>query len=74
MPNWAERNPADLGVTMVEVLADAADKASWFQDAIGTEAFFEKVRFRQSLVRHARLLGYRPGEGQNARTGCCRDR
>jgi len=68
MPDWTERNPADLGVTMVEVLADAADKASWFQDAIGTEAFFERARFRQSLVRHCRLLGYRPGEGQNART------
>lgn len=68
MPDWTERNPADLGVTMVEVLADAADKASWFQDAVGTEAFFERARFRQSLVRHSRLLGYRPGEGQNART------
>lgn len=68
IPDWTERNPADLGVNMVEVLADAADKASWFQDAIGTEAFFEKARFRQSLVRHSRLLGYRPGEGQNART------
>jgi hypothetical protein len=68
MAGWTERNPADLGVTLVEVLADAADKASWFQDAIGTEAFFERARFRQSLVRHARLLGYRPGEGSNART------
>jgi len=68
MADWTERNPADLGVTLVEVLADAADKASWFQDAIGTEAFFERTRFRQSLVRHARLLGYRPGEGCNART------
>ncbi|HEV7322664.1 MAG TPA: hypothetical protein VGO04_29025 [Ensifer sp.] len=68
MVDWSERNPADLGVTLIEVLADAADKASWFQDAVGTEAFFERTRFRQSLVRHARLLGYRPGEGCNART------
>jgi len=68
MPGWTERNPADLGVTLVELLADAADKVSWLQDAIGTEAFFEKARYRQSLVRHARLLGYRPGEGSNART------
>jgi hypothetical protein len=68
LPTWTERNPADLGVTLVEVLADAADKASWFQDAVATEAFFDRTRFRQSLVRHARLLGYRPGEGTNART------
>lgn len=68
MPDWTERNPADLGVTIVETLADAADKASWFQDAVQTEAFFERARYRQSLVRHSRLLGYRPGEGCNART------
>ncbi len=68
MPDWTERNPADLGVTLVETLADAADKASWFQDSVGAEAFFEKARYRQSLVRHSRLLGYRPGEGRNART------
>lgn len=68
MPDWTERNPADLGVTLVEVLADAADRASWFQDAVGTEAFFARARFRQSLVRHSRLLGYRPDEGGNART------
>ncbi len=67
LPGWNEQNPADFGVTLVELLADAADKVSWFQDAIGTEAFFEKARYRQSLTRHARLLGYRPDEGQNAR-------
>lgn len=68
MPGWTERNPADLGVTMVEVVADAADKISWMQDVVQTEAFFERTRFRQSLTRHARLLGYHVGEGQNART------
>lgn len=68
LPGWSERNPADLGVTLVEVLADAADKVSWFQDAVATEAYLEKARFPQSLNRHARLLGYRPGMGRNART------
>ncbi|MEM9302724.1 MAG: putative baseplate assembly protein [Pseudomonadota bacterium] len=67
MPGWTERNPADLGVALVEALADGADRTSWFQDAVGTESFFERARYRQSLIRHARLLGYRPGEGTNAR-------
>ncbi len=67
LPGWNERNPADLGVALVETLAAAADRTSWFQDAVGTEAFFEKTRLRQSLVRHSRLLGYRPDEGCNAR-------
>ncbi len=67
LPDWTERSPADLGVTLVEALAHAADQTSWFQDAVGTEAFFGRARLRQSVLRHARLLGYRASEGCNAR-------
>lgn len=67
VPGWTERNPADLGVMLVETLADAADRASWFQDAVATEAYLHTARMRQSLRRHARLLGYQPDEGSNAR-------
>jgi hypothetical protein len=67
LPGWTERSPADLGITLVEALAYAADQTSWFQDAIGTEAFFGRARLRQSIVRHARLLGYAASEGCNAR-------
>ncbi len=67
LPDWTERSPADLGVTLVEALAYAADQTSWFQDAVGTEAFFGRARLRQSILRHARLLGYSASEGCNAR-------
>ncbi|CAN5364475.1 putative baseplate assembly protein [soil metagenome] len=67
LPGWTERSPADLGITLVETLAYAADETSWFQDAVGTEAFFDRARLRQSIVRHARLLGYAASEGCNAR-------
>lgn len=67
LPGWTERSPADLGVTLVEALAYAADQTSWFQDAVGTEAFFGRARLRQSILRHARLLGYSASEGCNAR-------
>lgn len=67
LPGWTERSPADLGVTLVEALAYAADQTSWFQDAVGTEAFFGRARLRQSVLRHARLLGYGASEGCNAR-------
>ena len=67
VPAWTERNAADLGVALVEVLADAADRASWFQDTTATEAYIGTARLRQSLRRHARLLGYHPDEGANAR-------
>lgn len=68
MPAWIERNPADLGVTLVELLADAADRLSYFQDAVATEAYLGTARRRVSVRRHARLTGYRLHEGINART------
>ena len=35
MPEWRERSPADLGITLVEVLAYTADRLSYAQDAVG---------------------------------------
>ena len=67
LPEWTERNAADLGVTLVEALAHAADQASWFQDAVHSEAFLGRARLRESVLRHARLLGYAASEGCNAR-------
>lgn len=67
LPAWTERSPADLGVTLVEVLAHAADMASYYQDAVATEAYLPRARRRESVRRHARLLGYRAGEGTNSR-------
>ncbi|MFQ5927783.1 MAG: putative baseplate assembly protein, partial [Terriglobia bacterium] len=67
MPDWKDRNPADLGITLVEVLAYAADHLSYYQDAVATEAYLGTARRRASLRRHARLLDYPMHEGCNAR-------
>jgi hypothetical protein len=67
LPDWRERNPADLGVTIVELLAYSADRAAYFQDAVATEAYLDTARLRTSVRRHARLLDYRMHEGCNAR-------
>jgi hypothetical protein len=67
IPEWKERSPADLGVTLVEALAYAADHASYYQDAIAAEAYLTRARERASARRHARLLGYAINEGCNAR-------
>lgn len=67
LPDWDERNPADLGVTLVEMLAYAADRAAYFQDAVATEAYLGTARLRTSVRRHARLLDYVVHEGCNAR-------
>jgi hypothetical protein len=67
LPSWTETHAADLGVTMVETLAYAADHLSYQQDAVGTEAYIGTARSRISLRRHAKLVDYTVGEGCNAR-------
>ena len=67
LPAWRERNPADLGVTLVELLAYAGDQLSYQQDAIATEAYLNSARKRVSLQRHARLVDYFVHNGTNAR-------
>lgn len=66
-PGWAERNPADLGVALVELLAYVGDQLSYWQDAVGTEAYLATARSRVSVRRHARLVDYRMHDGCCAR-------
>jgi hypothetical protein len=66
-PTWQERNPADLGVALVELMAYVGDQLSYRQDVIATEAYLGTARLRTSARRHARLVDYRIGEGANAR-------
>jgi hypothetical protein len=68
VPDWQERHTADLGVTLVELLAHAGDLLSYYQDAVSAEAYLGTAQRRASLRRHARLLDYTVHEGCNART------
>lgn len=65
-PDFTERNPADLAVTLIELFAYVGDYLSYFQDAAATEAFFDTCRHRISAGRHARLIDYRMHNGRNA--------
>jgi hypothetical protein len=67
MPAWQERSAADVGITIVEVLAYAADHLSYYQDAVATEAYLGTARKRVSVRRHAKLLDYQMHDGCNAR-------
>lgn len=71
MPEWKERHAPDLGITLVEMLAYVGDQLSYYQDAVGTEAYLDTARQRISVRRHARLVDYRMHEGCNARTWVC---
>jgi hypothetical protein len=68
MPQWEERNPADVGITLVELLAYVGDYLSYQQDAVATEAYLGTARRRTSVRRHARLVDYHMHNGCNART------
>jgi len=67
MPDWQERNASDMQVALVEAVAYAGDMLSYYQDAVGTEAYLGTARERISLRRHARLLDYAMHDGSNAR-------
>lgn len=67
LPEWKERNLADLGITLVELLAYVGDYLSYRQDATATESYLGTARHRVSVRRHARLLDYFMHEGSNAR-------
>lgn len=66
-PQWKERNAADLGVALVEVMAYTADYLSYYQDAVATEAYLGTARQRTSVRRHARMVDYPMHDGANAR-------
>lgn len=67
-PGWTERNPADPMMTVLELLAHAADQLSWAQDAAFNEGAIDRCQSRISLRRLVRLVDYAIGEGCNART------
>ncbi|MFD7121775.1 putative baseplate assembly protein [Streptomyces sp. NPDC059922] len=66
-PGWVERNAADLGTTLVELIAHTADLMSHQQDAVATEAYLDTARRRVSVRRHVRLIDYPMHDGVNAR-------
>ena len=65
-PSFIERNPSDLGIALVELLAYAGDRLSYFQDAVVNEAYLDTLRHRISARRLAKLVDYRMHDGRNA--------
>jgi len=66
-PAWSERNVADAGIALVELIAYAADRLSYRQDFNATEAYLATARLRTSVKRHVRLVDYDMHDGTNAR-------
>lgn len=71
IPDWTETHIPDLVIALVEILAYTGDYLSYYQDAVGTEAYLNTARQRISVRRHARLVDYVLSEGCNARVWVC---
>ena len=65
--NWGASSEADMGIALAELIAYTGDRLSYYQDAVGTEAYLETARRRVSLRRHALLVDYHVHDGCNAR-------
>jgi hypothetical protein len=65
--DWQESHIPDVGIMLVELLAYVADRLSYYQDAVATEAYLGTARRRISVRRHVRLIDYAMHEGCNAR-------
>ena len=71
MPDWQETHEPDIGMAIVELLSWVGDELSYYQDAVGTEAYLRTARLRISVRRHLTLIDYRLHDGCNARTWVC---
>ncbi|MCU1425690.1 MAG: uncharacterized protein JWM51_1981 [Microbacteriaceae bacterium] len=67
-PDFATRNPADMRMMFIELIAELGSNTSLRQDAIATAGSLGTARDRISVRRHARLVDYAMSDGRNART------
>lgn len=67
LPEWSDRHEADLGMTLIELLAYEGDYLSYAQDAAAQEMHLETARQRESVRRHAKLIDYPMHHGINAK-------
>lgn len=53
-----DRSPADVIVTLVELMAHLGDLLAYRQDRVSTEAWLPTARRRAAVTRHARLVDF----------------
>lgn len=66
-PNWTNRDPADFGMTLIELFAYMGDQLNYYVDRSLNEAFITTASQRDNVLRIARLLGYTPTESTAAK-------
>jgi Baseplate J-like protein len=65
-PSWTNRDPADFGMTLLELFAYMGDLLNYYIDRAANEAFITTATQRQSVLELAKMLGYTPTDASAA--------
>ncbi|HEX6159943.1 MAG TPA: hypothetical protein VF111_07240, partial [Thermoanaerobaculia bacterium] len=65
---WTARDETDYGVALIDMWAYLGDILTFYQERIANEAFLRTAVHRESVMRLAALLDYRPSPGAAATT------
>lgn len=65
-PQWTNRDPADFGMTLIELFSYLGDQLNYYIDRSANEAFINTASQRDSVLRLSQLLGYIPTEATAA--------
>ena len=57
-PEWTDREPGDIGVTLLESVAYVADILSYQLDRVQNESYLATAQTREAIVSLLRLIGY----------------
>jgi uncharacterized phage protein gp47/JayE len=66
LERWRDVGRRDYGVALLEMWSTLADILTFYQERIANEAFLRTAVLRESLVRIAALVDYRPNPGAAA--------
>lgn len=58
LPEWTDRNPADIGMLMLDLFAYVGDTVLYYQDRMANELFLDTAVETASIVSHLGLIGY----------------
>ena len=57
-PEWTDRQPGDIGVTLLEAVSYVTDILSYQLDRVQNESYLATAQTRESVVNILRLIGY----------------
>ena len=61
-PEWTNRDPADFGITLIELFSYMGDLLNFYIDRSANEAYISTASQRANVLKIAKLLAYSPTE------------